>query len=98
LLRRKQTSAPEPTAESTPTPSPAPPTEPTSELQSPTPPSPATAAVAHGTGGRFFYCANTEATGSTGFHWVSCVLDIGVSAGLQQAAPVVDSDSDDDGL
>jgi hypothetical protein len=76
LLRRKQTSAPEPTAESTPTPSPAPPTEPTSELQSPTPPS----------------------TGSTGFHWVSCVLDIGVSAGLQQAAPVVDSDSDDDGL
>ena len=28
---------------------------------------------------RDFYCANSEATRSSGFHWVSCVLDISVA-------------------
>ena len=32
------------------------------------------------TSGQYYFCANSEATGSGGFHWVSCILDVHSSA------------------
>ena len=28
------------------------------------------------TGGKYYFCVNSEGSGSSGYHWVSCVLDI----------------------
>jgi hypothetical protein len=42
-----------------------------------------TSAVRNSNSGRHFYCANSEGSGSSGFHWVSIVVttDFGVSGG-----------------
>ncbi len=46
------------------------------------------------TSGQYYFCANSEATGSGGFHWVSCILDI--HASTEQPAHISRLDFSDD--
>ena len=45
--------------------------------------------------GQYYFCANSEATGSAGYHWVSCILDIQVSPQLRENI-MVDGDGQAD--
>ena len=45
--------------------------------------------------GHYYFCANSEATGSAGYHWVSCILDIQVSPQLRENI-MVDGDGQAD--
>jgi len=46
--------------------------------------------------GQFYYCVNSEATGSSGYHWASCILKIHWTAGSVAASMIDDTDDDDD--
>ena len=40
--------------------------------------------------GRFFFCGNSEGTGCSGFHWISCILDIDANSPVGTAAEPMD--------